>query len=167
VKRTSIPIAFALWTLSASGGMLAVDQTTDRKNPDLVIRSVAGRDLFEFYCAPCHGRDGKGAGYVAPALQVKPPDLTRLTERNRGTFPAERIEAVLRGETHLSTPAHGSSEMPVWGPIFKGLDNRDEVNAARIENLVKYLESIQARAKADLHNGAERPAGKNALSGNR
>ena len=47
--------------------------------------------------------------------------------------------------------------MPVWGPIFKGLDNRDEVNAARIENLVKYLESIQARAKADRREGVERP----------
>ena len=38
--------------------------------------------------------------------------------------------------------------MPVWGPIFKGLDSRDAINAARIENLVKYIESIQAKAKA-------------------
>lgn len=38
--------------------------------------------------------------------------------------------------------------MPVWGPIFKGLDSRGAVNAVRIENLVKYIESIQAKAKA-------------------
>jgi len=48
----------------------------------------------------------------------------------------------------LRTPAHGSSDMPVWGPIRKGLDSRDTVNAARIENLVKYIGSNQAKAKA-------------------
>ena len=166
LKLLSILIAFTGWVLSLSTG-LAADQTTDRKNPDLILRSVAGRDLFEFYCAPCHGRDGKSAGHAAPALKVQPPDLTRLTERNRGTFPAARIEAVLRGETRLSTPAHGSSEMPVWGPIFKGLDNREDVNAARIENLVKYLESIQSRAKAERGEGLERPTGTPALSRDR
>jgi hypothetical protein len=34
-------------------------------------------------------------------------------------------------------------------PIFKGLDNRNEVNDERINNLVKYIESIQAKARAD------------------
>ena len=128
--------------------VLADVQTTGRKNPDVVITSVAGQDLFEFYCASCHGRDGKGNGRVAPALKVPPPDLTRLAQQNRGTFPAARVERVLKGEEDLSTPAHGASDMPVWGPIFKGLDNRDEVNQQRIENLIKYIESIQAKAKA-------------------
>ena len=49
---------------------LADGQTVDRKIPDLVILSVAGKDLFEFYCASCHGRDGKGNGPVAPALKT-------------------------------------------------------------------------------------------------
>ena len=124
-------------------------QTTGPKNPDLVIKSVAGQDLFEFYCASCHGRDGKGHGRVAPALKVPPPDLTTLAQQNRGTFPAARVAGVLKGEERVSTPAHGASDMPVWGPIFKGLDSRDEVNEQRIENLVKYIESIQAKAKAD------------------
>jgi mono/diheme cytochrome c family protein len=128
--------------------VLADVQTTGRKNPDLVITSVAGQDLFKFYCASCHGRDGKGNGRVAPALRVPPPDLTTLAQQNRGTFPAARVERVLKGEEDLSTPAHGATDMPVWGPIFKGLDNRDEVNQQRIENLIKYIESIQAKAKA-------------------
>jgi len=55
---------------------------------------------------------------------------------------------VLKGEELLSTPAHGASDMPVWGPIFRGLDSRREINEQRIENLVKYIESIQAKAKA-------------------
>jgi mono/diheme cytochrome c family protein len=127
---------------------LTAAQTRGRKNSDLVISSMAGRDLFEFYCASCHGRDGKGGGHTAPALKVPPPDLTTLAERNHGTFPSARVEAVIKGEQRLSTPAHGSSDMPVWGPIFKGLDNRDEINAARIENIVRYIESMQTKAKA-------------------
>lgn len=124
-------------------------QDTGRKAPDLVLRSLAGRDLFEFYCASCHGRDGKGAGHVAPALKTPPPDLTTLTQRNRGTFPADQVQEVIRRGKGASTPVHGSSEMPVWGPIFKGLDNRNEVNEERINNLVKYIESIQSKAKAE------------------
>jgi mono/diheme cytochrome c family protein len=134
--------------LVASLLSLRAAQTSGRKHSDLVISSMAGRDLFEFYCSSCHGRDGKGGGHAAPALKVPPPDLTTLAQRNHGTFPTARVEAFVRGEERLSTPAHGSSDMPVWGPIFKALDNRDEINAARIENIVRYIESIQAKAKA-------------------
>jgi mono/diheme cytochrome c family protein len=118
------------------------------EQPDLVIVSTAGRDLFVFYCASCHGRDGEGSGHVAAALKVPPPDLTALASRNGGTFPADKVEAFVKGEGRPWTPAHGTSDMPVWGPIFKGLDNRDEVNASRIANIVKYIASIQAKAKA-------------------
>jgi mono/diheme cytochrome c family protein len=124
-------------------------QTPAQKPPDLVIRSVAGRDLFNFYCASCHGIDGKGSGHVAPALKTRPPDLTVLTRENGGTFPAAKVEEIIRGETRAPASAHGSSDMPVWGPIFRGLDSRQEVNDARIENLVKYIESIQAKVKAN------------------
>jgi mono/diheme cytochrome c family protein len=150
VKLTMSLFAGALTPLVLATGLppLRAAQTTIPKTPDVVIKSTAGRDLFQFYCSSCHGRDGKGSGSAATALKVPPPDLTTLAQRNRGTFPAERVEAFIKGEGRLTTPAHGSSDMPVWGPIFKGLDSRDAVNAARIENLVKYIESIQAKAKA-------------------
>lgn len=124
-------------------------QIPERKPPDMVIRSLAGVDLFNFYCASCHGIDGKGGGHVAPALKTRPPDLTVLTQQNGGTFPAAKVQELIRGETRASASAHGSRDMPVWGPIFRGLDSRKEVNDARIENLVKYIESIQAKVKAD------------------
>ena len=151
MKSVAIPIATVVWALALalSPARLAPAQETGRKNPDLVITSLVGRDLFDYYCASCHGRDGKGGGRTAPALKVPPTDLTTLAQRNKGIFPAARVEAVLQGKERLSTPAHGSSDMPVWGPIFKGLDTRAEVNEARIGNLVKYIESIQAKAKAD------------------
>ena len=90
----------------------------------------------------------KGQGFAAAALKKAPPDLTTLASRNHGGFPTERVTAIIKGEDRVPTPAHGSSDMPVWGPIFKGLDNRDAVNQARIENIVKYIESMQPKAKA-------------------
>ena len=123
-----------------------------------MITSVAGQDLFEFYCASCHGRDGKGKGRVAPALKVPPPDLTTLAQQNRGAFPAARLESVIKGEDRLSPPTHGASDMPVWGPIFKGLDNRDEVNQQRIENLVKYHRVDSGQGKSHLARSRWRTA---------
>jgi mono/diheme cytochrome c family protein len=149
VKSIARPLIALLMTLMLASGLLLLTaaQNTGVKQPDLVIVSTAGRDLFVFYCASCHGRDGKGNGRVTAAMKVPPPDLTTLAIRNGGTFPTGKVEAFVKGEGRLSTPAHGTSDMPVWGPIFKGLDNRDAVNAARIENMVKYIASIQAKAK--------------------
>ena len=150
MKVTTALIVGPLAALTLMTGLRSVGaaQTAAPKTPDLVITSMVGRDLFEFYCSSCHGRDGKGGGHAASALKVPPPDLTTLAQRNQGKFPTDKVVAFIKGEGRLSTPAHGSSDMPVWGPIFKGLDSRDAVNAARIENLVKYIESMQAKAKA-------------------
>ena len=122
----------------------AFGQQTGRKNPPLIMKSVAGRDLFEFYCAACHGRDGKGAGPAAKALRVLPPDLTALATRNGGMFPSAHVEALVTGDRDMPS-AHGSREMPVWGPIFRGLDPNDRLNRVRIRNIVEYLASIQAK----------------------
>jgi mono/diheme cytochrome c family protein len=104
----------------------------------------AGSETFTFYCASCHGRGGKGDGPAAPALATKPPNLTTLAARNRGLFPAARVKAFIAGGP-VTVPAHGSSEMPVWGPIFKVLDPSDTLADARIENVVAYIQSIQVR----------------------
>jgi mono/diheme cytochrome c family protein len=147
--RTVIMALAVSFSIVAMQAAPIPQQTTERKVPDLVIRSLAGRDLFTFYCASCHGVDGKGGGHVAPALKTRPPDLTTLAQRNGGTFPAAKVEEVIRGDQRAAAAAHGSTDMPVWGPIFRGLDSAKEINDARIENLVKFIESIQARVKAD------------------
>jgi len=132
-----------LLVLSAILHLAAHTGQTGPANPPLIISSVSGRDLFEFYCASCHGRDGNGKGPVAPALRVPPPDLTRIAARNDGVFPKARIEALLTGDRNIP-PAHGSSDMPVWGPIFSALDSNDRMNRVRIANLVEFIASIQA-----------------------
>ena len=131
--------------LATGGSLYALAQTTGPRNPPLVIRSLAGRDLFQSYCATCHGRDGKGNGPVVAALRVPPPDLTLLARHNSGTFPRERVEAFVTNDGNVPTPAHGSSEMPVWGPVFHGLDASDTLMRIRIGNVVEYIESFQVK----------------------
>jgi mono/diheme cytochrome c family protein len=137
--------ACLLLLLLVGAAQIVAAQTTGPVNPPLVIRSIAGRDLFEFYCATCHGRDGKGSGPVVAALKTPPPDLTLLARRNGGRFPRQRVEAFVTNDGGVLTPAHGSSDMPVWGPVFRGLDPSDTLAKIRIANVVGHVESIQAK----------------------
>ncbi len=127
-------------TIVAGLAVASAAQTTGPQLPPLAGKSLYGPDLYQLYCATCHGRDGKGAGPAAVSLKVPPPDLTTLARRRGGTFPRREVEGIVRGP---ATPSHGSEEMPIWGPIFKGLDPSDARNAARIDSLVSHLESIQ------------------------
>jgi mono/diheme cytochrome c family protein len=113
-------------------------------NPPLVIASMTGRDLFQFYCATCHGRDAKGAGPAAAALKTPPADLTRIAARNGNQFPRAAVTAFV-ADAKPMIPAHGSAEMPVWGPIFRALDSSDTRAKMRIDNLVDFLESMQTK----------------------
>ena len=144
-----VATAALLAAIVVSGGSpgvpLAGDAQAPRPRPPLVIQSMYGRDLYGFYCASCHGRDARGSGPVAPALRADPPDLTRLALRNGGVFPRLRVEAIVDGRADPPLAAHGSREMPVWGPIFSGLDGDQAANRARIQNIVTYLETLQVR----------------------
>jgi mono/diheme cytochrome c family protein len=104
--------------------------------------SVEGQALFGTYCAVCHGADGKGSGPMAKVLRTPPPDLTHIWMRNGGRFSLERVQKIISGEAEVV--AHGTSEMPLWGPIFsQGIWDQD-LGRIRIYNLAKYLEKIQA-----------------------
>lgn len=122
---------------------VAADQTTGPRTPPLVAESMHGPDLFHWYCATCHGQDGKGQGPVAPALKTPPPDLTQLTRRNGGVFPRARLESSIAAGPAM--PTHGSAYMPVWGPIFRSLDPSDARVKVRINNLVSHIASIQQK----------------------
>lgn len=107
-----------------------------------LIRSTKGPDLFRAYCASCHGIDTKGHGPAAVALKRKVPDLTVLAKNNRNQFPEQRVRKAIIGEDVIA--AHGSREMPVWGPIFHQIEEDVDRGNVRLDNLVKYLESIQS-----------------------
>ena len=105
---------------------------------------TSGKTMYEAYCASCHGADGKGDGPAAPALKMPVTNLTTLAVKNGGAFPAAHVAAILQGDG--STPAHGSKEMPVWGPIFHTMGGHSQAQVQlRIRNLTQYLESIQVK----------------------
>jgi len=122
-----------------------VGQARRPRNSSLFLESLTGRDSFEFYCASCHGSSGMGNGPVASALKTLPANLTVLARRNSGSFPKERVASLLRGEEPGLAAVHGSTEMPVWGPVFRFLDPSDARVKLRIENLVAYIETLQVK----------------------
>ena len=114
-----------------------------KKTPIQHTSPASGKEMYTSYCAPCHGKDGKGDGPAASALKVPPVNLTLLAKKNGGAFPSDHISSVLRSGT---TAAHGSTDMPIWGPLFSSVSGRnDAIVQMRIGNLIKYLESIQEK----------------------
>ncbi|HEY1471233.1 MAG TPA: c-type cytochrome [Candidatus Acidoferrum sp.] len=116
-------------------------QTADTAKDQTLIRSLNGVDLFRAYCASCHGKDGKGNGPAAAALKATVPDLTTIAKNNGGTFPEARVRRIIIGEGIIAS--HGSGEMPVWGPIFHQVEEDVDRGNVRLENLLRYLESVQ------------------------
>ncbi len=117
-------------------------ETKIKKGPAPYTSAASGQQMYESYCASCHGKNAQGDGPAAPALKVPPPNLTDLAKRNSGKFPDAHVSAVIRGEAAM--PAHGSSEMPVWGPVFHSISGgRPAEVQLRVANLTKYIQSLQ------------------------
>ena len=75
-----------------------------------------GQAEFLNSCAACHGTDGRGDGPMAEVLNTPPADLTRIAERNGGSFPYWKVFATIDGR--YIVPGHGERDMPVWGRQF-------------------------------------------------
>ena len=73
------------------------------------------------------------------ALKTKPADLTQLKKNHGGTYSTKDFEEKINGMAMSS--AHGTSEMPIWGPIFRDIGGSREM---RIYNLKRYLDAMQA-----------------------
>ena len=107
--------------------------------PAPMTNAADGAQMYQAYCAACHGKAGKGDGPAAAALKTKPSDLTQLAKMHPGGLSQKDFEDRVQG---MSMPAaHGSTPMPVWGPVFRALGN----DQLRIYNLKKYIDSLQAQ----------------------
>lgn len=76
-----------------------------------------GETEFRLRCAACHGPSGQGDGMIGQMLKVPPADLTRIAERNGGTFPFKKIYDIIDGRQAIA--AHGTREMPIWGDSYR------------------------------------------------
>jgi mono/diheme cytochrome c family protein len=140
--RQAAAIVALLLAASLAG---AQEKPAIKKVPMKQTSPTSGKEMYTQYCASCHGADGKGSGPAAAALKTPPADLTTLAKRSEGgNYPRDHVATILRNGTELA--AHGSSDMPIWGPLFKSLDPTHDIAVQqRIKNLNDYLVSIQAK----------------------
>jgi mono/diheme cytochrome c family protein len=124
-------------------GIFASSQDRDQRQPPIL--PVDGASVFRNYCAACHGPGGRGNGPVSKALKRKVPDLTKLSRRNGGVFPATHVRSTIMSGSDDLPPAHGSKQMPIWGPIFHDIEFDQDLGNVRLENVTKYLESMQRK----------------------
>lgn len=105
----------------------------------------SGQQLFQDRCASCHGADATGNGSAAAGATPPPADLTRISERAGGTFPAAHIVEVITYGGKVA--AHGTGPMPTWGKVFSVEGGRGKIGAAtsrrNVIALKRYLETIQ------------------------
>ena len=139
--RAKWVVAGALLAVSAG---VAQKQSSPAPQDKNLMNSLKGPELFGAYCATCHGKDAKGKGPMASSLKVPPADLTGIAKRNGGTFPFLKVQKIISGE-EAAPGAHGTREMPVWGPIMSEVTWDQDLGRVRTYVLAKYLEEVQAK----------------------
>lgn len=126
-----------------SWGVLA-QQKEIKHVPVKATSPSSGSEMYNTYCAVCHGTDGKGNGPAAEALKVPPTDLTQLAKKNGGKYPSAHVASSIQGDVAL--PAHGTKDMPIWGNLFWHMSQGHESEVQmRVANLNKHIESLQAK----------------------
>lgn len=89
----------------------------------------------------CHGVKGHGDGPMTASLTTAPKNLTTLSKDNGGSFPETVLYQIIDGRRVIMF--HGTREMPIWGKRFFAKDGNEELVNARIDEILRYLESIQ------------------------
>ncbi len=107
----------------------------------MLQKTTVGSELYRFYCSNCHGLDARGRA-ATPAMHVAGSNLTVLAVNHGGVFPREVVRDVIAHGAGRGS-AHGTNDMPVWGTIFRAFEPNDTMVDVRIDNLVRYIESIQ------------------------
>jgi mono/diheme cytochrome c family protein len=111
-----------------------------------------GKAEYVNNCSGCHGPAGKGDGHFKEFLTVPPTDLTTLTKKNGGVFPAEHIYQVIDGRKAVR--GHGTGEMPIWGRDYQaqartmsryGTVSEEAYVRNSINLLVEYIFRLQEK----------------------
>jgi mono/diheme cytochrome c family protein len=112
----------------------------DKPDPTVIN---AGKDDFEWQCAPCHGADGTGNGPMAKQLIKAPTNLTGIAKTNDGTFPFWRVYRIISGKKEV--PGHETFQMPEYWKRFTGAEYAFGFLPphVRVLMLTHYLETIQ------------------------
>lgn len=143
-----MPLALlAIGTFTTSLTVLTAEAAQEppaiKKVPVTPTSAGSGKEMFNAYCASCHGVDGKGDGPAASALKRQPTDLTLLARRNGGKFPTTDV---MNSIDNVTENAHGAKDMPIWGPLLSSVSNGNpNIVRLRIHNIAQYIGSLQAK----------------------
>ncbi len=127
-------------------GAISVSAVTAAAQAPEQTATVSGKDVFDNYCAVCHGSSGKGDGPLGQELKTTPTDLRTIAKKNGGVFPAERVFKLIEGKdpSVRGMRSHGRSDMPVWGDVFTKV--RDFVPVKdKIDALVRHIARMQTQ----------------------
>ena len=95
--------------------------------------SDRGMQIFQAFCAGCHGFNGRGDGPMSSSLDrdygIRPSDL--VSSEMKGKSDKELAKAVVNG----GRAVHRTSLMPAWG---------DNLNTKQLGDLVAYLRALQS-----------------------
>lgn len=80
---------------------------------------INARDLFEYYCATCHGIDGKG---TKRGQELKAPNLSDVN-----------WQASKKDEEILDSIINGKNKMPRWS---------DKLKVEEIQALARYIRKL-------------------------
>jgi mono/diheme cytochrome c family protein len=101
------------------------------------ISSIQGADVYEAYCATCHGPAAQGNGRAASLLRVRPPDLTLIVVRD-GRF--DRMHVM----NHCGVVGQNAdSPMPSWDSILADTYGERKYAQLAIHNVAVYVETLQ------------------------
>lgn len=132
--RTAVILSW-VGGIAAAAGVLVACGTPDR--------AYSGHDLYQSYCARCHGSDGTGG--ARPGA----PDLTGLAARRDGGFPMALVLARLEGYGR-GVSAISESEMPRYGLLLDGplmhvetAEGRTPKVPAKLVAIANHLRELQ------------------------
>lgn len=93
------------------------------------VKAASAQENFNFYCAQCHGLEGKGKGpNVTKDFPVTPRDFTNSAEMSKLT------DNYIRGIVMDGGPSQSKSPlMPPWGKTISDAD---------VNGLIKHLRGL-------------------------
>ncbi len=110
--------------LSTCAAVLSTDES-------LAGDAAKGQQVYNTYCALCHGATGVGDGVGAAALEPKPRDLSSA-EILQGYSDEYLTKVINEGGTAVGR----SAAMPPWGGVISAQDTADVIAHIR-QNLCK------------------------------
>lgn len=99
------------------------------------IASPLGADVYDTYCASCHGPSGKGNGPAVRAVEVPVPDLTLIVLRD-GKFVPEHVISHIRWNGD-------AAPMPKWHRVLADAYAANGMEPIVYCNLARHLEGMQ------------------------